>query len=165
MNLVIEKSWIGYLPYDTISIIKTELNKHHMKRVHNELINNIKQTNETSINKKSSIYKNIINEILDLLPSTINTYNSQLNSYFKFTEWLVTTNLLTNEELEHCFSYNVKKPTPDNDSDTKALLQYLAGSLVNTPICKISYEYYKTILCQLTYQQLLSFRKFLKLNN
>ena len=103
MNLVIEKSWIGFLPYDTISIIKTELNRHHMKRVHNELINNIKQSNETSINKKSSIYKNIINEILDLLPSTVNIHNSELNSYFKFTEWLVSTNLLTNQEIEHCF--------------------------------------------------------------
>ena len=165
MNLVIEKSWIGYLPYDTISIIKTELNKHHMKRVHNELINSIKQSNETSINKKSSIYKNIINEILDLLPSTVNIYNSELNSYFKFTEWLVSTNLLTNQEIEHCFSYNVKKPDSENDSDSKSLLLYLASSLINTPICNISYEYYKTILCQLTYQQLLSFRKFLKLNN
>tara|TARA_B100000963_G_scaffold29664_1_gene22022 strand:- start:3085 stop:3582 length:498 start_codon:yes stop_codon:yes gene_type:complete len=165
MDLVIEKSWVSYLPHDIINIIKTELNKHHMKRVHHELVNNIKHSNETSIHKKSNNYKKIINEILDLLPSTVNTYSSQLNSYFKFTEWLVTTNLLTNEELESCFSYNIEKPDSENDSDSKSLLLYLASSLVNTPICKISYEYYKTILCQLTYQQLLSFRKFLKLNN
>ncbi len=165
MNFIIERTWISYLPYDVVNIIKTELNKHKMKRVHHELINNIKLTAESNINKKSSDYKKVINEILDLLPSTINTYNSQLNSYFKFTEWLVTTHLLTEEELESCFLYNIKKPDTENDSDTKQLLLYLASSLVNTPICKISYEYYKTILCQLTYQQLMSFRKFLKLNN